>query len=309
MRRLLAIVVAVGLIGGAYAYRTRGDGPADEQGLQRQTLICATELADVCSDLGDTISGLTIRVEPAWVTFDRLLDPGRGEVDLWLTAGPWPQMLNERLERTQQRPLFEDPFAVASAPLSVVIYNDDLGRLPCPSQPTWDCIGTAAAAGDIRLGAPDPDREGAGMLVIAAATGAHVGDPEFASNDLTGEHEARVTALGRRVDEHAATDLATMLSAPALLDAYADVLPPSNAIVSTAAARDRVTIAVPTPVATAVVFFAGVGDEGNRAADVFQGLVANALEEFGWNAQPPPDAEGDGLPSPGVLEALRELLA
>ena len=308
MARLFAVIAAVALMVVAFQYRTGGEGPADERGIGPQTLVCSIELAEACQQLSDTISGLTVRVEPAWTTFDRLLEPEGADVDLWLVAGPWPQMLNERLERNQQLPLFGDAVAVASAPLTAVIYNEDLGRLPCAAEPTWACLGTAAAAGDIRLGTPDPDRHASGILVLAAATGAQVGDPEFASNDLTVEHEARVTDLGRRFDEHSATDLETMLSAPALLDGYADVRPPANAIVSTAAARDRVTLAVPTPVATAVVFFAGVDEDGARSVSTLEGIVANALEEFDWSTDPPPASDEDGLPSPGVLEALRGLI-
>lgn len=314
MRRILAVVVAIALIGGAYVYRTRDGGSSDGGGRSSDgplTLVCTTELAEICQAVEDANSRVRTRVEPAWNTFDAQADATDIDFDVWLAAGPWPQMLDGRLARTQKEPIFDEAVALASAPLVVVIYRDDLQRLPCAASLTWDCLGDSAASGALRLGAPDPGSNAAGTAVIAAATGGDVGDPEYARNDLQSEHEARVTDLGRRLSANAGTSVETMLATPALLDARADVSPAIAPVVAEAASRDRVQVVPPSPLATLVVT-AGVV-EGSRGEDLLEVLrsprVTDALRDTGWEIGAAPSEDEDGLPSPGVLEALRELLA
>ena len=316
MRRVLAILVAVALIGGAYAYRTRGDG---DGGIRRNgrttdgplTLVCTTELAEVCQAIADANDRVEIRVEPAWATFDRQNDVAAVDFDVWLAAGPWPQMLNQRLERTQQEPIFGETVDIASAPLVTAVYLDDLARLPCAADVTWRCLGAAAVDGTLRLGSPNPDTDAAGIAVVAAATGGALDDSEYARNDLGGAEEAFVTAFGRQLATNASTALQTMLATPALLDARADASPLVTPVVAAAASRDRVRVVTPKPTATLVVTAGAV--DGGRGEDLLEILgssdATSALEAAGWQVGSPPDSENDGLPSPGVLEALRELLA
>lgn len=307
MKRLLAVLVAVGLIAAAFLYRTRDDdglaGPRDDG--KPRIVVCSTELAEVCQALEDEAEPIQVRVEPAWLTFDRLSNEGEVDLDVWIAAGQWSEMLDERRRRNQQQPIFEDAVALAGTPLAVAIYNDDLAKLPCASAPTWACIGDAAASG-IRLGAPDPDSEASGIAVVAATTGGYVGEAEFASNDLDASQQARVTDLSRRLDAHVGTTLATMLTTPALLDARADLKAMIDPVVATAASRDRVAVVVPDPEAIVSATAAGVGDRGDDVVQLLRGILERLLGEAGWG--PPPDAKSDGLPSPGVFEALRGLL-
>lgn len=310
MKRLLAVVLALGLIGGAFAYRTRGDGdgPSDRRDDGRpRVIVCSTELAEICQAFEDEVQPVQIKVEPAWFTFDRLSGEGEVDLDVWIAAGPWSEMLNDQRRRSQQAPVFEEAVRLGGAPLAVAIYKDRLARLPCASAPTWDCLGDAAAAGAVRLGASDPDTEGSGIAVIAAATGGDVGDAEFASNDLDAAQEARVTELSRRLDDHFATSLETMLTTPALLDARAELKTGIDPVVALAASGDRVAVIVPAPAAIVTATAAGVGDRGDDVVQQMRGILERLLTEAGWDA--PPAADKDGLPSPGVLEALRGLLA
>lgn len=307
--RIAAVIVAIGLIAAAIAYRTGGGngGNPNDDGTP-VAVVCSTELATLCQTLDDETNGLEVRVEPAWVTFDRLSDGERAGVDVWLAAGRWGEMVNGRLERNQQEALFQTLDPLASAQLALVAYKDDVAKLPCASAATWACIGEAAASGALRLGSPDPDREATGISLVAAATGGHVGTPEFAANDLDVAHEARVTELGRRLAEHRGTSLETMLATPALLDAFAALGPVLAPVVVTAAARDQVSVLVPTPVATITVTPAVANDRGRDVIELLRGIAERHLGEYGWDVEPPPAPENDGLPSPGVLEALRELI-
>ena len=98
-RRIAAAVFAVAVIAGALAIRNADD--ADEAPPRAATsttapyevfrddpvtLLCAEELARLCADMKYLIG--TAKVEPAWVTVDRLAAGGQLGADAWATFRP-----------------------------------------------------------------------------------------------------------------------------------------------------------------------------------------------------------------------------
>ena len=114
MKRLLALLVAAVMITGAFWVRDRIDGSSSSGGdggdtTAAATLVCATELAAACQTIHDAHPEVTVRVEDAQTTLDRLSaadfdatsaarDPATA-IDGWLVPQPWPQMVAEQRQR------------------------------------------------------------------------------------------------------------------------------------------------------------------------------------------------------------------
>src|SRR5437763_15630100 len=142
--RIAALVAAVAMIVAAVYARNR----IDEHAVTAR-LVCSTELAEACTGLH--ASGVHITVEPAGVTFDRLValapeaDPG---VDGWLVAGPWPQMVDaERARRAESRLFTNTTAALASSPLVVTVETQrSVGvRATCKDPAPWSCVASLPA--------------------------------------------------------------------------------------------------------------------------------------------------------------------
>jgi hypothetical protein len=286
--RILAFVVAIAMVGGALVYRASQDssGPTGASGDPR--VVCAAELGPVC----DVISGAI--VEPVHITADRLAGArtaADADIAAWLTPGPWAEMIDAQRKQQSKPALFGRPERLAHTALVAVQKTPPL----CLAPVTWKCLGDAAQAPGAAVGA-DPKTSPAGLFIRAALLSGFFGRTDFASNDfedapgwLDNVERAVATASSKQ-----ASDLTRFLvSAP-------DV----RVFLTTAQAAGRAPgLAVPDPVASVTVALA-------PSAGVKPGLdsakIRDALQANGWVVGPP--SGGDGLPSPGVLLALREVL-
>ena len=292
MKRLLAVVAALALVGGAlYVRANREDeggtnGAGDAPGVTR--LVCATEVGAACRGL----SGAEVTVEDAAVTFDRLATEAEPALDAWLVFDPWPAMVDEARARVTLDPLFTDRTTVlARSPLAAV-GPDDLG--PCG----WRCLGDRSNAGDLRLGMPDPTG-GLGLLVVGAASAGYFGRANIATNDFDQPFEDWLSALvaGIRID---ASPVERLLQARAFFDVALSTEQDAKPRLDTAAPDRKAGLALlyPEPVASVDVVLAG-------AADGLGPTLSGSLTTAGWSA---PDPAPTGLPNAGVLLALRERL-
>lgn len=313
MARLLAAVIAIALIGAAVMYRTRGEGG---DGVGRRdgeplTLVCTTELGEVCRSLEESDERIRLTVEPAWRTVERLLEEVPEAPEAWLAAGPWPQLVDEERKRRNLNPLFDSTDALAASPLVAVIETQKLAQLPCATSPTWSCLAGASVGNQqaprLRLGMPTPATEAAGTLVVAAAVGSAVGEAEYARNDFEGlPPEALATGTTEAVAATArsggnSAKLFFGSSGGAFLDAWAATEAELAPILAVSVRRDALTVVEPTPNA---IVTATLGQSGDR---LDANNVTDALRDAGWDS-PPPDPGEDGLPSPGVLVALSEVI-
>jgi hypothetical protein len=318
MRRVLAVLGAVLMVAMALLVRSIVDG-GDDGGQasggggsgDRPTLLCAEELADVCETL-ERDGVADVIVEPGGETVDRL---GTVDADLeadgWLTLDPFPQLVDERREFATGSALFGDPLSTdRSSGLALVAFADRAAALEadCP-EVDWACLGDAAGEpwadhggesswGVVKPGYDAPDTSATGLLVLAQAMAAHLGDPGFAGQDIDerwlGDLEDAVptrtagTALLKLVQQGRAA-----FGAVGALGIDAE------AVADTAQGED-LTIFYPAPMFRAKVVLApGRGvDLGDLVDD---DALDAALADAGWEA----DEVGEPLPSAGVLDALR----
>ncbi len=170
MKRLLAVLVAVGLLAIGFVVRDlrsgegRGDLPTLPGRDATASVLCDEAIAEVCDALADA-GELEVRREAAGTTVDRFvaLPDGASGGDLpdaWVTIAPWPAIVDEDRGRRGLAPLFGPPAdegAVASSPL-VLLTWDDRGEVlgdACDEGLGLACLGQAAGRSWSELGGPD----------------------------------------------------------------------------------------------------------------------------------------------------------
>jgi hypothetical protein len=297
--RLLAILAAVGMIAGAFVFRygvPGGDGDTgDGAGSGAGGLVCAQELGPVC----DALPGA--KIEAAAETFERLVgarSASEAGVADWIAPGPWAEMVDA--QRGAARPaIFEEPEVVGSSPL-VLVTRKSQPIAACGGTATWRCLGDAAQDPAFRLGA-DGGSTPAGLFVRAAALSGFLETTDYAINDLDGQPEAEtwfanLDATLDRAPSFGARSLTDFVAKQGSAQGYLTTR--RDAVASTS--PDTFDVVAPTPTAAVHVFRARA--TGGRDL-VNERDLTEALRGAGWNVQP--DPEDDGLPSAGVLVALR----
>jgi hypothetical protein len=291
--RVVAALVAAAMVVGAVMVRRALDGDGNSGngnggGPQVATrTVCASDVQeDVCFPRDD--------VEPEGATADALIEAAGaedGDLRAWLTVGPWPQMVDDARRSAGKPRLFSDVRTLASTELVAVVR-----RKPdqCTGEVTWRCLGDAAVAG-ARVAAP-PRGTGIRLLATAAFAGAYLGRSDYASNDITDDPAAAdwLAAVDRGIEDarQFASTLDDALVKQGAVDVFVTTLADATA---GATPPGQVTVAQPVVRATAYL-----GTAGRFDADE----VADRLQLFHWRSPPQPPA---GLPSPGVLLALREV--
>lgn len=294
--RVAALVLAAAMVAGALAYRNRqeggtatgggGDGPAKGE------VVCASELGPVC----DAVPGAT--VEPVSTTADRLLaarSAGEAGVAAWITPGPWPQMVDETRSQQSKKRLFGTPQPLAHTDLVAFVRADRLGA--CAGNVTWKCLGDAAQAPGFLLGA-DAAQTPSGLFLRAALLTGFFGNATFASNDF---QDARgwLDSVERQIEAGASRNARDVTR-------FIVAAPEVAAFLTTAAATPQpvpsgFAVTVPSP---RVSVTATVATAVGAKPDIARDRVVERLVEGRWRAGPA--RGGDGLPSPGVLLALRK---
>jgi len=286
IQRFAAVAAAIALVAAAFVIRENvieNDG-GDSNGSGDAPVVCVRELPDVCADEA-----------PVGETFDALV---AGEQDriVWVTPGPWPQMANDSRSFASEAAAFETTTVVASTPLVIVVR-----RLPaeCGTTITWRCLGDAARARTSRIAGPSaasPYR----LLARAAFLTGYFDRSDYASNDVNEDAAVSdwIVGVEREIDRarsFGATSVADFVAKQGSADVFISIGVEAQRYAST-----TVEVATPTPV---VRVDAVVGSEGDPPRG-----VGDALIERGWD-EPAGPQDDDGLPSPGVLLALREVVS
>jgi hypothetical protein len=286
MSRVLAVLVAIGMVAGALYLRDRidDDDGGGGNGGDSVTLVCDTTMAAACQGAADEVV-----LEDAATTAEQLLGPDARAPEAWLTPGPWPEMVDALRGAAGQPLLFGEGGgdALASTRLAVVAP---------PDTPTdWRELGTQVGADDLRLGWRDPE-SGLGVLQVGAFAVGWFDGPDFAANDLDLDpgFGPYLDAIVDRSDVERSPLLTRLQTGVALIDAA--LVPEEEAVAllgeAAASRRDDLRPLYPEPVV--VVEAVLVGDD-----DVAEDL-RTALEDEGWGEP----ADTTNLPSPGVLAAL-----
>jgi hypothetical protein len=307
-------------------------------------LVCVTELARACEILAEGNPSIEIRTEEVATTLATLTDAGLDSradaIDGWLTFAPFPQMADEDRARAGLQPaLGEVGPTLGRSPLVIAIWDDRrqaLATACAPSEITWSCIGESsgrpwpdvggqAAWGAMKPGHPLPDRTAVGLLTVAQASASKLGRTDYASNDFADPaFRAWFENLERGVPYFTnppRTPLDEMLSkGPAAFDLTGSTEAAAGPAIARSRDRDRLSIIYPSPLATAdVVLAVPIGSDGeDRLRDLLESDEgASALAGAGWRVEGLPTLDGvptepdlppdNGLPRPGVLQALRSL--
>ncbi len=197
----------------------------------------------------------------------------------------------------------------------------------------WRCLGEAAATdggwaavggrpewGPVKPGHASPATDGVGALVLGQAVASWFGRTDLSTVDLEDEAFQRwFTGLERAVPPSASSPLTTLLvTGPAAVDAVGTIEAEAGPLLARSARRDALSLLYPSPMATADVVLAmpsGDGPAESVSRAVGGDAGKEALAAAGWRVDgqrraegvpdSPPLAADDGLPPPGLLEALR----
>lgn len=331
MRRLLALVIAGGLVFAAVQVRARVFPSADGAGRAVDDLrvVCVTELEAACLRLAET-TALPPEIEDAQVTVERLAT-GEPDFDVWVTVAPWPRMAAAAREFADVAlpPLASTPGTspLARSPVVAAAQADRAAALAptCDGgQLTWTCVTTSAGqpwddlGGDPRwssidVGLPDPATRVDGLLTLTQMAADVLGDGAFTGPQLqTPAFTSWLSQLARGVEVEPPPLGRMLLTGPADYEftgaLEAEVVRRREA----PRAADLEVQRLPPPV-TATVVVVGYGGLAASAVDDVGERLRTPLAEAGWwvdDAAPPPGATGPAprspaLPSATTLEALR----
>lgn len=335
LRRLLALLVAVGLVLAAVAVRSRvfSDTPdaPDAAPLDELRVVCAAELASVCEALRP--SGVTPVVETAASTLARFAQRDHG-VDVWVTVDPWHELAASARSREGLPDVVAAPGAVlARSPLVLAARRDRLEALDAVCRGgtvTWRCIGDRAGQRWADLDAPagwgtvevafnQPAETAEGLLSLVQVTSAY-----FDGGAVTGQalrdpdYFAWLADLLQSVNQvRAQTPLERMLlTGGADVEFTGVIAAAAQPLLRSAPARaERIELRELEPQVTADVRAIGYGATGEAAAEAISSQLREPLADNGWRAvdpaSPAPDPTADAAgsasrPSPAALEALRQ---
>jgi hypothetical protein len=323
-RRLLALAAAVAMIVGSLLLRDRRDKHSSTT--SRPKVTCATEIAMVCDALAGSADVVT---ESPSTTADRLTRLDQSDIDAWVTAGPWPRLVDDARERAGRTRLFSRyDAAIARSPLVEAVFPDRQKVLStkCGGNITWKCVGDVAKAGTwkavggdeqwgpVKLGIDSPSDTGFGLSAIGAATASYFNRADVSSTDLDDDaYRDWLAGLAHAVIRPSPSLVQMVAAGPAVLDAATSVEADANRVVGSSARNPKPVVVYLAPVTTVDVMLGiTAGSTGDRAAALVRGKGGAALADAGWRtgshagpAGAPALPNPNGLPSVGVLDALR----
>jgi hypothetical protein len=320
-KRLVAALVAIGLVAGALWLRSRIDSSGDEDGpagpsttvATTATLVCVPEVAAACR----AVPGAEVVVEPAGTTIDRLSRADDTAPVRWVTLAPLPALVDDLRGRAGLPPIFPSTVPLASSKLVLVGRTAQMGVLGqhCASTPAWKCVGEVAGApwtdlgGELAWGTVKPAHESAatsarGLLTFANAVVSWFGRADLTTSDLDDQAFLDwVRRLERSIPSFGGpetTPFEQMLLVPEI-----NVVGTTEAEVEAEAGarRGELALTYPAPMAQADAVVASSADGALPARSVE--ALSTALQGAKWGA-PAPAPDG-GLPPTPLLQALRQL--
>lgn len=339
--RLLAFVAAIAMVVGAVAIRDRMDDN-EERAATVVRIVCATELAAACEAIAeDEETGrLEVTVEPAAETAQRLSSGPEAataarQIDGWLVTAPWPTIVVDARERNGLEPLVSAGPVLARSPVVLAVWPERgavLARHCKVPEVTWRCLGDNAGRrweelggqttwGPVKPGHPEVS-SATGLAVVGAATAGYFGRTDVSRMDLENDDAYRswLTRLERSIPVSSSPLEDMLLRGPAAFDAVGAIEAEAGPLLARSERPEKPQLTYPAPVATADVVLGTI--PGRRAAlitEVVAGSIgAKALAASGWRVQGQRRARGvpaapeiprtSGLPDPGVLEALRQVV-
>lgn len=311
MKRVVMMVGLVGLVASAFALRAvRGNDARPSDEVATKVLLCATEMAHVCADLGD--ASLQVRVEDPGTTLARLRSGGGIDAEAWLTPRPWADLAQLRTQSSG----VDDPFdnvspTLARTPLVIIIRSDRRATLEssCGGVIDWSCIvrranttwsemGGPSAWGSLRVGVDRPERTTGGLVTLAQIARTFVHRETFDARDLesiSSTLDAAAAALTPPTDKAA---LDTMLERADSYDLALALEAGTRLAIASPRASGQLELVELEPITSADVVLATTA---GRRAPIANTRVRQALTTNGWHF---PDKTEPGVADAATLEQL-----
>lgn len=220
-KRILAVVLAIGLIAGAIALRAAldgddgangSDGPTTTRQGRRLEVWCLEDLRAPCEEALAGDVSLTIgSMEDAMVRL-AAADVDDDLPDAWVTFAPLPEMAKDAVARAggPADSIATSTAFVATTHLIVATRPDRAALLgaACVEPALWRCLGEIAGTKWLDLGGPesfqaikpafgDPTRSATALMAWASAVGHYLGREAFSINDVNADDA--FTAWGRNL--------------------------------------------------------------------------------------------------------------
>lgn len=324
MKRLAAIVLAIGMVFGSVALRNSLDNNTQAQtatgGDSPFRLTCAAELADICAELEETQPNLTVKTEEAGVTADRLTllpDGTDTDFDAWLTVGPWAEIVQDNRSFTENAGaiLGKASRVLGSSPAQIVTSKSGEPELEaaCGGAITWKCLGENPSLPQPQsIGMASPNT-GAGLAVLTDATNSFFGTNSYSATDFEEAafigwfeqltKKSRESNLGMQtVLERAVVATGTYTTVGALRSEVESLKTSSGKFSAIPTPKD----APAQPVIAQVRLVPATGIAAQDALDqVNSDALTQLLEDSNWNTSDP--GPNSNMPDAGVLQVLREM--
>ncbi|HMJ76955.1 MAG TPA: hypothetical protein VK507_13340 [Iamia sp.] len=322
LARLLAAVVAIALVAGAFALRgglsddedDTTSGPSaeepsdgDDTAAGDYRVLCDEDLGEAACDAVAALPGVAVVEVLSWGEMQSRYTEERPPFDAWLTLDPMPAVFDFARDDLGAGALAAESRSVASSALTLLTFADR--RLDCPGA-EWGCVADAAELQ--KVGVPSIGSS-AGLLAAGGALRRLAGDGALA--------RGLDPALDEGDTDGRLNDLVD--SAPGALDDQQETIVTQvgryAGIVTTSGYADGRIDRSPTrgltaaPLAPGVIIgvaLAGLGDRGDDAVralgdGITDQTVLDALAEAGWEGGPDPST---GLPQADIIYALQERL-
>ena len=306
MKRLLAFVLAAGLVVGAVFVRRAIDDRGQVGASGVPDVVCASEVQAACLRLASSGLIRIARIEAPGVTTDRLSSAdGTLGGDAWLVSGFWPQIVTGNRTRAGLPPLDLTSSAVLGTQPARVFLRPPRARATISrcSPLTWKCLAPMAAQpwtafggqadwGLVSLAVPPVDTT-AGLVTVATAVGSAAGTDRYASNDIVDQVDEFLQRFSR--DATTMDDpVDSMVVKPGSVDITAGLKADAQG-----QPNGSVTTVWASPVATVGAVIAG------PTGGLETGAVRDALTSTGWEHPTATSGITTGLPRPDVMDAVR----
>ncbi len=317
MKRLLAVVLAVLLVGGAVVLRSRldgddggGGGGGDDGPTAAASVSCVTEVFAACQ----AATGNVATQQTAGAALDRLLveplTPATSAIEAWVLPRYLVQAVEAQRARMGAPPAFgEVSDTVAWTEVVPAGVPDRLAALAASCGAVdWACVANDAGAlwaelgatfpGTVKVGLDPPLTSATGLVALGAMTTAALGPFDPSLTDT----QAWVSDLLRSqlaAAPSGQTALATLATRAGTYDVAAAI---GADAVKVAANNPRVGVATPAPAAVLEVVVASAADR-RLDRDLAKG-VATQLKAAGWQDGATPASL---VPAGDVLVALRSI--
>lgn len=297
MSRIVAALVAIGLILGAVVVRNAIDDGGDSgnggptSGVVR--VVCSTEVYAACASLSP--SRYEVHSEDAAQTASDLIVGGDPDFDVWIAPRSWPGVVDDARTRAGSAASFADGASpVARSPL-VTVGGDAVASCD------WRCVG----AGSFSVGGAAPT-SGLGTIELGAAAAGWFGRADFAANDFDAAFRSWLASFTSRIETND-RPVTTLLQSRAFFDVALSFEAEARTALDEASPDRKAGLSLqyPAPMAYLDVVAVDVDPARARVAAGVARTVGSLLFARGWQE---PASTPDGLPKPGVLTALRDLL-